>query len=65
MFKKYFSWLFGKSCCAAPKQTKVEESIPEVEVPEVVEAQPEPVAEAPAPRKPKKKYYKKKKPSNT
>lgn len=63
MFKKYFSWLFGKSCCAPKQDVRVEESIPEVEVPEVVQ---EPVAEAPvAPRKPKKKYYKKKKPSNT
>lgn len=64
MFKKYFSWLFGKSCCATPQETSVQESLPEAEVPEVVQ---EPVAEeAPvAPRKPKKKYYKKKKPSNT
>lgn len=68
MFKKFINWLFGKSCCA-PKtdvQTFDKGTVEfiKVEVPAPV-VQEEPAAEAPAPRKPKKKYYKKKKPSNT
>ena len=59
---KYLKWLFSSKNVETPAPEPVEETIPEVEVPEVVQ---EPAAEAPAPRKPKKKYYKKKKPSNT